>query len=55
MKNNDDPRLLAHKRRVDAERKAAAILRVEGPKRISAHNARLAMARVAAASKGGAK
>jgi hypothetical protein len=27
MKNNEDTRLLAHKRKVDAERKAQAILR----------------------------
>jgi hypothetical protein len=25
VKNNDDPRLLAHKRRIDEQRKAAAI------------------------------
>lgn len=49
MKMIEDTRLLAHKRRVDAERRAAAIARVEGPKRIAAHNAALAMARVASA------
>jgi hypothetical protein len=48
----EDTRLLARKQRIDAERKAAAILRKEGPKRIAAHNARLAMSRIAAASNG---
>jgi hypothetical protein len=32
MKNNEDPRLLAHKRRIDAQRKAAAIARIESAK-----------------------
>lgn len=47
----EDTTLLKRKQRIDAERKAAAILRKEGPKRIAAHNTRLAMGRIAAASK----
>lgn len=49
MKMIEDPKLLAHKQRIDAERRARAI----GRKRIAAHNAALAMARVAAASQAG--
>lgn len=33
MKNHDDARLLAHKRRVDAQRKAAAIAKREAANR----------------------
>jgi hypothetical protein len=51
MKMIENTDLLKRKQRIDAERRAAAILRIEGPKRIAAHNARLAMSRVAAASK----
>ncbi len=46
MKNNEDPRLLAHMKRVQAERRATAV----GKVRIKQHNARLAMSRVAASS-----
>lgn len=46
MKNNEDPRLLAHMRKVQAERRAKAVGRI----RIQQHNARLAMMKVAAAS-----
>lgn len=45
MKMIEDPRLLAHKRAVEAERKAKAV----GKIRVRQHNARLAMARIAAA------
>jgi len=47
----EDRTLLARKQRIDAERKAAAIARIEGPKRIQRHNNALMLARIAAASK----
>ena len=47
MKNNDDARLLAHKRKVDAERKAKALGKIN----IQKHNNRLMMAQVASAGK----
>lgn len=37
MKNNDNTALLAHKRRVDAERKAAAIARRENSNKSAMH------------------
>jgi hypothetical protein len=42
MKNHENNALLAHKRKVDAERRAKAV----GKRRIMQHNAALAMARV---------
>lgn len=37
MKNHDNTALLAHKRRVDAERKAAAIARREAANKAALH------------------
>jgi hypothetical protein len=36
MKNNDNDRLLSHKRRVDAERRAQAILRTRHQQQVNA-------------------
>lgn len=47
MKNNEDPRHLEHMRKVQAERRAQAILR----QRNRQHVAALAMARIAGASR----
>lgn len=47
MKNNDDPRLLAHKRAVDAERTAQAQLREAHKRSINA----AIVARIAQASR----
>lgn len=38
MKNNDNPSLLAHKRRVDAQRKAAAIAKREAANKAAIHS-----------------
>jgi hypothetical protein len=46
MKNNDNPRLLAHKQQVDAERRAQAILRAQAQRRANlARIAQVAMRR----------
>lgn len=46
MKNNDNDKLLAHKRTVDAERRAQAILRAQAKRRATlAAMARIANAR----------